>query len=158
MTDERDGEAALGELTSFFDVFVLSRDVAALIADHMGDHGVRPHDYAMLSAIDAHTDCTASILAERMAMPLTTVSDWAHTAAAKGWIAVAPGLADRRTRVLTLTDQGVRDATSARAAFGAAFEAYRAAATVPEREVHRVLAAMGAAVRQARTTGPSTPT
>ena len=67
-----------------FDLFALNQRLRRLLALALADAGLRADEYAVYSLLFDQGPLTATQMAVRMAMPLTTVLDYLRTMDARG--------------------------------------------------------------------------
>lgn len=109
-----------------FDVFVLGQRTRALVGEAMLDAGMRPDEYAAYSVVFEEGSVTLTELAEQLAMPVTTVADYARTMTERGHLRRKPHPTDRRASLLALTPEGLRRHRRAARSFERAMRALRA--------------------------------
>ncbi len=135
--------------TPLLDAFVLDRAVGELMAVALADLELDGPDYAMLSAILLTPGTTATELAGRFGIPLTTMSDWLASAARRGWVVKERGRTDQRRQEVRLTRAGQRIHDRAYDAFGLGYVRVLAHLERDPDEVQAVLQDLMTAVRAA---------
>jgi len=133
-------------ISLLFDLFVLNQRVRRLLAAALADVDLRADEYAVYSLLFEQGPLTASQMAHRMAMPLTTVLDYVRAMDSRGHLRRVQHPRDGRAQQLSLTIAGI----AAHRRTNAAWEAMRAqlerALPVPVRDVRRALQALDDAV------------
>src|SRR6266498_497816 len=112
-------------ISFLFDLFTVGNQVRALLGQTMAGTGLRPDEYAIYSAVLEAGPLTISELAQVMGMPLTTVSDYVRTMAARGHALRSRNPADSRSYLVSLTEDGVAAHHAAMVAFVAAIDRVR---------------------------------
>ncbi len=135
-------------ISFLFDLFTVGNQVRALLGQTMAGTGLRPDEYAIYSAVLEAGPLTISELAQVMGMPLTTVSDYVRTMAARGHALRSRNPADSRSYLVSLTEDGVAAHHAAMVAFVAAIDRVRAVLPLPEQDLIEALHALDDAVRQ----------
>jgi DNA-binding MarR family transcriptional regulator len=98
-----------GRRTSIlFDVFVLGQRTRALVAEAMSDARMRPDEYAAYSVVFEMQTATLTEMADRLAMPLTTVAEYVRAMTERGHLRRKAHPTDQRARLLALTPAGIR--------------------------------------------------
>ena len=146
-------------MTALFDVFVLDRAVAGLLQQAMAGSVLGPLDYAIYSAVADQPGCTATELARRMNVPLTTMADWLGPGVERGHLDRQPSEKDRRSFGYELTADGHQIRTEAMVAFGKAYLAFGRHTQRPMDELRVVMRDMINAAEAAaeELAGPNTP-
>jgi DNA-binding MarR family transcriptional regulator len=78
----------------------------ALFMEETEAFGVTPVQYAALAALQDNPGVDATRLSQLIAFDRSTLGNVLERLEAKGWVARAPGSADRRTKLLRVTDDG----------------------------------------------------
>lgn len=137
------------KISLLFDLFVLNQRVRRLLAIALEDAELRADEYAVYSVLFEQGPLTATEMARRMAMPLTTVLDYVRAMDARGHLRRNPHPRDGRAQQLSLTMAG----TTAHRRTNAAWEVMRikleGALPVPIKDVRRALHALDDATRSA---------
>ncbi len=131
--------------TPLLDAFVLDRAVGELMAVALADLELDGPDYAILLT----PGTTATELAGRFGIPLTTMSDWLASAARRGWVVKERGRTDQRRQEVRLTPAGQRIHDRAYDAFGLGYVRVLAHLERDPDEVQAVLQDLMTAVRAA---------
>jgi MarR family transcriptional regulator for hemolysin len=100
-----------------FDVFVLGQRTRALVNEAMSDAGLRPDEYAAYSVVFELQTVTLTEMANRLAMPVTTVAEYVRAMTERGHLKRRPHPKDQRARLLALTPAGLRAHRQASRAF-----------------------------------------
>ena len=142
-----------GRRISFlFDLFVLNQRLRRLLALALADVELRADEYAVYSLLFEQAPLTATEMAGRMGMPLTTVLDYIKGMESRGHLRREPHPRDGRAQRLSLTMAG----TAAHRRTNAAWEKMRlkleGSLSLPVRDVRRALQALDDAVSAATDT------
>jgi DNA-binding MarR family transcriptional regulator len=141
-------EAAGRRVSLLFDLFVLNQRVRRLLAAALAGADLRADEYAVYSLLFEQGPLTASQMAQRMAMPLTTVLDYLRSMDRRRHLRRSPHPRDGRAQQLALTLAGV----TAHRRTHAAWEEMRAELernlSIPVRDIRRALQALDDAVGQ----------
>lgn len=78
----------------------------ALFAEECSEFGLTPVQYGALATIGAHPEIDATRVAQLIAFDRSTIGDVLERLEAKGWIRRTPSPADRRVKLLHITQQG----------------------------------------------------
>lgn len=97
------------QISLLFDLFVLNQRVRRLLRAALADVLLRADEYAVYSLLFEQGPLTASEMARRMAMPLTTVLDYLRAMEARGHLRREPHPRDGRAQRLALTISGVSE-------------------------------------------------
>jgi len=89
-----------------FPLFVTGQLASALLGRAIGETGLTPNEFAVVSIIGALGPITPSELAARAGMPPTTMSDYVSRLRTRGLVEPSPHPDDRRSYRLELTDDG----------------------------------------------------
>lgn len=114
-------EPGLGNV--LFDTWLVSRAVHALIDDVIKPAGLDADEFAIYSVLSMREGTTPSELASWMSAPPTTVSSYIKRFERRGHVRRAPSAEDRRSYLLSLTEEG----RAAHQSAGQLFEATLAA-------------------------------
>lgn len=134
-------------MTPLFDIFVLDRAVEALLRRAMTDSPINALDYAIYSSVADQPGCTATELARRMSVPLTTMADWLGPIVGRGHLDRQRSTKDRRSFAFELTPEGREALDQATAAFG---DAYLAFANHNQRSVEELRVVLREMINAAR--------
>ncbi|HET8631927.1 MAG TPA: MarR family transcriptional regulator [Thermomicrobiales bacterium] len=133
-----------------FDVWLVSRAAEALLDEALAPAGLTADEFALHSALHHAGPVTPSRLAELLALPPTTVSTYLRRLEQRGALARVPNPDDRRSSFIQLTPQGEASYQRTRECFLPVHAHVAQGLAVPLDEVQASLAALDAAVRQAR--------
>jgi DNA-binding MarR family transcriptional regulator len=133
-------------ISLLFDLFVLHQHVRRLVALALADVELRADEYAVYSLLFEQGPLTATEMARRMGMPLTTVLDYLKAMDARGHLRRSPHPRDGRAQQLSLTMTG----TSAQRHTNRAWEDMRkrleGSLPIPAKNIRRSLQALDDAV------------
>ena len=118
--------ADTGPETILFDVFLTNQRRKAMIARALDGTGLPPEDYPLYVFIGAEDPWTPTGLAERLAMPLSTVLFRVRRLERRGHAERTPNPEDGRSFLIALTTEGQRLLRLARPRFRVAAEAVEA--------------------------------
>jgi len=133
-------------ISLLFDLFVLNQRVRRLLAAALADVDLRADEYAVYSLLFEQGPLTASQMAQRMAMPLTTVLDYVRAMDGRGHLRRAQHPRDGRAQQLSLTLAGVTAHRRTNAAWEAMRMQLERGLPMPAREIRRALQALDDAV------------
>jgi DNA-binding MarR family transcriptional regulator len=139
-------------LSALFDVFVLAQAVHELLADALAGAPLTPAEYAVSSQLLSTPGCTPTELAQALAAPLTTVSDWVRTFTQRGLVARERRVADGRSYGIVLTAAGHRAHRTTNQLFEQANALFLAGLPRPESELRTLLTEAAVAATSARAT------
>jgi DNA-binding MarR family transcriptional regulator len=129
-------------ISLLFDLFVVSQRVRRLVGIALEDAELRADEYAVYSLLFEQGPLTATEMARRMGMPLTTVLDYARAMDERGHLRRDRHPRDGRAQQLSLTMAG----TAAHRRTNAYWEVMRArlerGLSMPVRDVRRALHAL----------------
>jgi DNA-binding MarR family transcriptional regulator len=137
-------------LSALFDVFVLAQGVKDLLDEALVGAPLRPEEYAVYSQVLATPRTTPTQLAQSLAAPLTTVSDWLAVMRSRGHVERRPSPDDRRSYVVELTASGRRAHAQTNRRFEVAYQAFLAALPLSETDLREALVAAADAASTAR--------
>jgi len=133
-------------LFDLFDLFALNQRVRRLLAIALQDAELRADEYAVYSLLFEQGPLTATEMARRLGMPLTTVLDYVRAMDARGHLRRDRHPRDGRAQQLSLTMAG----TAAHRRTNAAWEVMRIRLEkklpIPIRDIRRGLHALDDAV------------
>ncbi len=135
-------EAPGRRISLLFDLFVLNQRVRRLLAAALADVDLRADQYAVYSLLFEQGPLTASQMAQRMAMPLTTVLDYVRAMDGRGHLRRAQHPRDGRAQQLSLTMAGITAHRRTNAAWEAMRVQLEQGLTVPARDIRRALQAL----------------
>ncbi|MDO5691025.1 MAG: MarR family transcriptional regulator [Pseudomonadota bacterium] len=82
----------------------------AVFTDEVGTHGVTPVQFAILHALMAESGIDQITLAQRVAFDAATIGSVIGRLEQRGWLSRQENPADRRCKLVSLTEQGARAA------------------------------------------------
>jgi DNA-binding MarR family transcriptional regulator len=133
-------------ISLLFDLFVLNQRVRRLLALALADVELRADEYAVYSLLFEQGPLTATEMARRMGMPLTTVLDYFKAMDSRGHLRRTPHPRDGRAQQLSLTMTG----TAAQRRTNGAWEEMRkrleGSLAIPAKDIRRSLQALDDAV------------
>ena len=97
------------EISLLFDLFVVNQRVRRLVAAALATVSLRADEYAVYSLLWEQAPLTATEMARRMAMPLTTVLDYLAAMDERGHLRRQRHPRDGRAQHLSLTLAGVSE-------------------------------------------------
>ncbi len=133
----------------FLMLFALSQQLSALLARAMADAPLTPADFAVYSALRIMQPTTPTELAAALGMRVTTLSSVLAKMEAQAHLQRQRNPADGRSRLISLTDEGVAATESCFPAFGHAIGLFRSHLAADEQEVLRSLEATSQALQEA---------
>jgi len=92
-----------------FDLFVVNQRVRRVLAAGLADVQLRADEYAVYGLLFEQGPLTATEMARRMGMPLTTVLDYLRSMSSRGHLRREPHPTDGRAQHLSLTISGVAE-------------------------------------------------
>ncbi len=122
-----------------FDLFVVNQRVRRVLAAGLADAGLRADEYAVYSLLFEQGPLTATGMARRMGMPLTTLLDYLRSMSARGHLRREPHPRDGRAQHLSLTLSGVAVHRRTNAAWEVVRSRLEDSLPVPIDEVRRAL-------------------
>ena len=129
-------------ISLLFDLFVVNQKVRRLLGIALEDAELRSDEYAVYSVLFEQAPLTASEMARRMGMPLTTVLDYVRAMDERGHLRRNRHPRDGRSQQLSLTMAG----TAAHRRTNAYWEVMRVrlerGLSMPVRDVRRALHAL----------------
>lgn len=129
-----------------FDLFVLNQRLRRLLALALRDAGLRADEYAVYSLLFEQGPLTATEMAHRLGMPLTTVLDYLRPMDMRGHLRRVPHPRDGRAQQLSLTLAGVTQHRRTNRAWEVMRERLERSLAVPQVTVRRSLHALDDAV------------
>ena len=133
-------------ISMLFDLFALNQRLRRLLALALADAGLRADEYAVYSLLFDQGPLTATQMAVRMAMPLTTVLDYLRTMDARGHLRRARHPRDGRAQQLSLTMSGTAQHRRTNRAWEVMRVRLEGSLAIPQRDVRRALQALDDAV------------
>lgn len=97
-----------------FNLRAAARSVTKRFDEILAPSGVLSTQFSMLNFIEARQPCGMAELADRLVMDVSTVTRNLNPLLAAGYIAIRPGLTDRRRKEISLTAKGRRVLAQAR--------------------------------------------
>lgn len=94
-------------ISLLFDLFVLNQHVRRLVTAALADVDLRADEYAVYSLLFEQAPLTATGMARRMGMPLTTVLDYLSAMDQRRHLRREPHPRDGRAQQLSLTIAGI---------------------------------------------------
>ena len=133
----------------FLTLFALNQQLSALLARAMADAPLTPGDFAVYSALRLMQPTTPTELAAALGMRVTTLSSVLAKMEALAHLKRQSNPADGRSRLISLTDEGVTATERCFPAFGHAIRLFRSHLAADEQEVLRSLEAASQALQEA---------
>lgn len=130
-------------LTLLYQLYLTSQASRSLVRQALAGKGVSGEEYAIYSYLFANGPRTLSQGARDLAMPVTTLAGLLASLIERGDIERRPHPADRRARLLALTDRGRGRLEAAMPAFTAAYRALLAQLEADGIEQEDLYAALG---------------
>ena len=134
------------EISLLFDLFVLNQHVRRLMAAALADVDLRADEYAVYSLLFEQAPLTATEMARRMGMPLTTVLDYLRVMDDRGHLRRERHPRDGRAQHLSLTMAGITAQRKTNRAWEVMRVSLERSLPTPAREVRRALHALDDAV------------
>ncbi len=129
-------------MSLLFDFFVLNQRLRRVLTAALAETALRPDEYAVYSLLFEQGPLTATEVARRMGMPLTTVLDYLRVMEARGHLRREPHPRDGRAQHLNLTLAGVSEHRRTNAAWEIARVRLEGALATPLADVRRALHAL----------------
>jgi DNA-binding MarR family transcriptional regulator len=129
-------------ISLLFDLFVLNQRVRRLLAAALADVELRADEYAVYSLLFEQGPLTASQMAHRMGMPLTTLLDYVRAMDSRGHLRRVQHPRDGRAQQLSLTMAGITAHRRTHAAWEAMRVQLERGLAVPARDIRRALQAL----------------
>ena len=133
-------------ISLLFDLFALNQRLRRLLSLALADAGLRADEYAVYSLLFEQGPLTATEMARRMGMPLTTVLDYLRAMDARGHLRRARHPRDGRAQQLSLTLAGTAEHRRTNRAWEVMRVRLEASLPIPQRDVRRALQALDDAV------------
>ncbi len=134
------------EISLLFDLFVVNQRVRRLLSAALTDVSLRADEYAVYSLLFEQGPLTATEMARRMGMPLTTVLDYLRAMDDRRHLRREPHPRDGRAQQLSLTIAGVTEHRRTNRAWEVMRVRLEQSLSVPTKDVRRVLQALDDAV------------
>ena len=125
-----------------FDLFVVNQRLRRVLAAGRADVELRPDEYAVYSLLFEQGPLTATEMARRMGMPLTTVLDYLRAMSGRGHLRRQPHPTDGRAQQLSLTVSGVVEHRRTNAAWEAVRSRLEGSLPLPIEQVRAALHAL----------------
>ena len=133
-------------ISLLFDLFALNQRLRRLLALALADAGLRADEYAVYSLLFEQGPLTATEMARRMGMPLTTVLDYLRAMDARGHLRRARHPRDGRAQRLSLTLTGTAEHRRTNRAWEVMRVRLERSLPIPQKDVRRALQALDDAV------------
>ena len=133
-------------MSLLFELFVVNQRIRRLVRAALAEVSLSADEYAVYSLLFEHGPLTASEMARRMAMPLTTVLDYLRGMDAHGHLRRDRHPRDGRAHQLSLTMAGVAEHRRTNKAWERMRSRLEGSLPVSEKSIRRALAALDEAV------------
>lgn len=137
------------QVSLLFDLFVLNQRIRRLVTAGLAEVSLRADEYAVYSLLAEQGPLTATEMARRMAMPLTTVLNFLHAMDARGHLRRERHPRDGRAQRLSLTIGGLTEHQKTYRAWDVMWSRLRRALPMPPQEIRVALQALDDAVAAA---------
>ena len=134
------------EISLLFDLFVVNQRVRRLLAGALADVGLRADEYAVYSLLFEQAPLTATEMARRMGMPLTTVLDYLRAMDDRRHLRRERHPKDGRAQQLSLTMAGITEQRRTNRAWEVMRVNLERSLPIPAKDVRRALQALDDAV------------
>jgi DNA-binding MarR family transcriptional regulator len=134
------------EISLLFDLFVVNQRVRRLLSVALAEVSLRADEYAVYSLLFEQGPLTATEMAGRMGMPLTTVLDYLRAMDDRRHLRREPHPRDGRAQQLSLTIAGVTEHRRTNRAWERMRVRLEQSLSVPTKDVRRALQALDDAV------------
>ena len=134
------------QISLLFDLFVLNQRVRRLMTAALADVGLRADEYAVYSLLFEQAPLTASEMARRMGMPLTTVLDYLRAMDDRRHLRRQRHPRDGRAQQLSLTMAGISEQRRTNRAWEVMRINLEQSLPIPAKDVRRALQALDDAV------------
>src|ERR1700730_10336988 len=134
------------EISLLFDLFVVNQRVRRLLAGALADVGLRADEYAVYSLLFEQAPLTATEMARRMGMPLTTVLDYLRAMDERRHLRRERHPKDGRAQQLSLTMAGITEQRRTNRAWEVMRVNLERSLPIPAKDVRRALQALDDAV------------
>lgn len=141
--------ARLEQRGPFLILFALNQQLGSLLAHAMAHAPLTPSDFAVYSALRLMQPTTLTELAATLGMRPTTLSSVLARMEQHGHLRRQPNPADGRSRLISLTDDGVTATVGCFPQFSKAVESFRRHLPVDEQEALRCFEAASTALQEA---------
>ena len=136
-------------ISLLFDLFVLNQRVRRLLSLALADVTLRADEYAVYSLLFEQGPLTATEMARRMGMPLTTLLDYLRAMDGRGHLRRDPHPRDGRAQQLSLTMAGTAEHRRTNVAWEVMRLRLERSLPLPAAEIRRALQALDDAVSSA---------
>ncbi len=133
-------------ISLLFDLFVLNQRVRRLLTLALADVELRADEYAVYGLLFEQGPLTATEMARRMGMPLTTLLDYLRAMEGRGHLRRDPHPRDGRAQRLSLTLAGTAEHRRTNAAWEVMRARLERSLPLPARDIRRALQALDDAV------------
>jgi DNA-binding MarR family transcriptional regulator len=134
------------KISLLFDLFVLNQRVRRLLSLALADVALRADEYAVYSLLFEQGPMTATEMARRMGMPLTTLLDYLRAMDGRGHLRRDPHPRDGRAQQLSLTLSGTAEQRRTNVAWEVMRSKLERSVPIPVSDVRRALQALDDAV------------
>ena len=134
------------EISLLFDLFVLNQRVRRLMTAALADVDLRADEYAVYSLLFEQAPLTATEMARRMGMPLTTVLDYLSAMDERRHLRRERHPRDGRAQQLSLTMAGITEQRRTNRAWEVMRTNLERSLPIPAKDVRRALQALDEAV------------
>jgi len=135
-----------GNISLLFDLFVLNQRVRRLLSSALADVALRADEYAVYSLLFEQGPMTATEMARRMGMPLTTLLDYLKAMDGREHLRRDPHPRDGRAQQLSLTLSGTAEHRRTNVAWEVMRSKLERSLLIPVSDVRRALRALDDAV------------
>jgi len=136
-------------ISLLFDLFVLNQRLRRLLTLALADVALRADEYAVYSLLFEQGPLTATEMARRMGMPLTTLLDYLRAMEGRRHLRRDPHPRDGRAQRLSLTLAGTAEQRRTNAAWEVMRVRLERSLPLPARDIRRALQALDDAVMTA---------
>jgi len=130
------------QISLLFDLFVLNQRIRRLVTAALAEVSLTPDEYAVYSLLAEQGPLTATEMARRMAMPLTTVLNYLRAMDARGHLRRQPHPRDGRAQRLSLTIHGVTEHQRTYRAWGVMWTRLKRALPMAPQDIRVALQAL----------------
>jgi DNA-binding MarR family transcriptional regulator len=134
------------EISLLFDLFVLNQRVRRLMAAALADVGLRADEYAVYGLLFEQAPLTATEMARRMGMPLTTVLDYLRVMDDRRHLRRERHPRDGRAQQLSLTMAGMTEQRRTNRAWEVMSVNLERSLPIPVKDMRRAVQALDDAV------------
>lgn len=129
-------------ISLLFDLFVVNQRLRRLLTLALADVALRADEYAVYSLLFEQGPLTATEMARRMGMPLTTALDYLRAMEGRGHLRRDPHPRDGRAQQLSLTLAGTAEHRRTNAAWEVMRVRLERSLSLPARDIRRALQAL----------------